>query len=373
MTHGGHGLARLDGQVCFVPGALPGDVVDLHRVRKHKGVHWGDVARVVRASSDRIVADCPVFGRCGGCSWLHFAYPAQGEWKRRMVEEAFRRLARIEVAVVLAEDPAYRFHYRTRARFHGDGACWGFFAEASHDVVDIVACPLLHPFLNTAFAKLRETDFRGEVEITVHPETGETLVWTHAIADELRRVFPSVECRQSNTRSQFLFDGAPIVNGTFSQSSLLLNRLLVSRVRDLAAGAKRVIDLYCGSGNFSLGFADSAEVIGIDHNYLGVSAAAKLGKGEYICGNEDLMARTLGEAPWDVVILDPPRTGAKAIVPALASTHAGRIIYVSCDPATLARDAAQLAGQGWRIDNVTAVDMFPFTCHVEVICVFSRL
>src|SRR5690606_31557991 len=143
------------------------------------------------------------------------------------------------------------------------------------------------------------------------------------------------------------------------------NRLLVSRVHAAAEGAQRVLDLYCGAGNFTLGLADGVSVTGIDHNRAATAAAAALGRGQYSTGDERDMVTAIAQGPWDTIILDPPRTGAKALVPALARAEAARIVYVSCDPATLARDVARLAAEGWRIDSLHAVDMFPHTWHVE--------
>jgi 23S rRNA (uracil1939-C5)-methyltransferase len=371
LAHGGHGVCRIDGQVCFVAHALPGDVIEPRITRRTKGVLWAEIGRIAEPSPFRIEANCPVFGTCGGCSWLHFAYPAQAEWKQRIVADTVKRIGRVETEVGWAENPDLRIGYRTRAEFQtGDGE-WGFYAARSHRVVDIEHCPLCHPKLNAVFDRLRDLHSRSSVEVAVNPEGDEVLLWTHERERNIEQAFLMVNhYRDNRDREQFSFDGVPIVNGAFSQSSLLLNRLLVQQVHAALGDAARVLDLYCGNGNFSLGL--DAEVIGFDHNRAVINAANRIGSKSYRVGKEATFAKALREEEYDAIILDPPRAGAKAIVPALAEADCNTIVYVSCDPATLARDVRGLVEAGWSIDTLTAVDMFPNTPHIETVCRLSR-
>ena len=374
-ANGGEGVGRLeDGRVCFVPYALPGDVVRVEGATTKKGVARGSIAEVVQASPDRVAAGCPVFGRCGGCSWLHFAYPAQGEWKRRIVQDCLRRIGRVEAEVAWLEDPALRLGYRTRAEVHGDGGAWGFYEAGSREVVVIDACPLFHGRLNEAFATLLGLKADASVEITVNPETGETLAWSAALAPGLAELFPHTnDLHDGLARHSFEFDGAPIINGAFCQSSLLLNRLLVGEVHRLLEGVETVLDLYCGNGNLTLGLAASVNVFGVDHNRAGIAAAQAYRSDTYHAGGEKEFVRAIGDCAWDAIVLDPPRTGAKALISALAKSEAGKIVYVACDAATLARDAGALTANGWRVESVTAIDLFPNTPHVETVAVFGRV
>ncbi len=407
VAHGGHGVCRIDGQVCFVPYALPGDVIDVAIVRQAKRVLWGRVERVVEPSPDRIEPDCPVFGECGGCSWLHFAYPAQAEWKRRIVSDCFARIGGIDVTPEWSDEPSLRHGYRTRAEFHGDGRrcgrpC-GFYRAGSRDVVDIADCPLCHPKLNAALDQLRTLSLKASVELVVNPESDEVLAWTKRLQRGLRNRFPLTNTPRGNSRHFFLFDGVPIVNGAFSQSSLLLNRLLRRTVNEAVAAAlrapgpehahgedvpaaspPRILDLYCGNGNLSLDRRSTARVTGLDHSRAAIAAANARpnasspsgadvsARDPYRVGDEADFKNALRAQPWDVILLDPPRTGAKAIATDLAQADARSIIYVSCDPATLARDVRTLAAHGWHVQSVTAVDLFPHTPHVETVCRLSR-
>ena len=369
VVHGGHGLARLDGEVCFVPGALPEDVVRLGEVTRRRNVLWGVVETLESPSPHRWEPPCSCAAHATACTWIHFAYPAQAKWKQHIIGDCLSRIGGLQPELQWREDAQYRLGYRTRATFHGDGRAWGFFAPGTKRVMDRPSCALCHERLNHALGELRAVRMNGSVELTVNPGDGAILVWTRHPNASLRKVFPSVNHpRQKAPRNSFLFDGIPVIAGGFSQASLLLNRLLVSAVREIAGDAESILDLYCGSGNLSLPFADTAEVRGLDHNLAAITAAQRLGKGRYHIGDETAFQRALTEEQWDVVVLDPPRSGARPILNALAGCGARKMVYVSCDPATLARDLKHLTQHGWRLGRVLALDLFPHTPHVETVC-----
>ena len=148
--------------------------------------------------------------------------------------------------------------------------------------------------------------------------------------------------------------------------------MLTEVVWQYTGSSRSILDLYCGSGNFSLALTQHANVTGIDHNGISIMAATRKESGEYRVGDESAMKELIAQQAWDTIILDPPRAGAKRIMKSLADSAASQILYVSCDPATLARDARVLTNKSWKIAEVTAVDMFPNTPHVETVCVFSR-
>jgi len=373
VVHGGHGLARIDGNVCLVERALPGDTVEIEIAKRTRGVLWGKLCNIVNPAACRCAPMCPYFGECGGCTWLDFEYPSQGEWKQRIVTECLQRIAGVECAVDYRENSALRIGYRTRAEFHTNGKQWGFHARRTNRVVPVEACPLCHERLTEAYQRLKTLRLHNSVELVVNPEGDQVLVWSKTNAKKLRACFANVNTRDEEAcRSSFRFDGRNIVNGTFSQSSLLLNRVLVEVVAQEAGDAARVLDLYCGNGNLSAGLTKARHIVGLDHNRHAVNAAAGDGHGDYRTGDEAAFAAALRDGPWDVILLDPPRAGAKAIIPALADARADRMVYVSCDPATLARDVQHLASKGWRIARVTAVDMFPNTWHIETVCRMER-
>lgn len=374
VGHGGAGIGRLDGQVCFVPYGLPGDHLEIKVTRASKKMLWGELVSVTQPSPDRVTPDFPDWRRSGVSTWLHFAYPAQAEWKQRIVSDCLQRIAGLNPpALEWQEDASLRTGYRTRAEFHGDGKQFGFYALGSHDIVDTPQCPLCHPAMNRALTRLRELELKGSVTVTINPEGDDILVWTNFNNRKLRDRFPQAGTPDDERPlAQFDFDGVPIVNGSFSQSSLLLNRMLVSTVKEFAGTPRTLLDLYCGNGNLSLGLPDRTEVVGVDHNKIAVKAASRKGRGAYHAGQESKMAKKIEENTWEAIVLDPPRAGAKPLVPVLAKSAAKVIVYVSCDPATLARDLKGLHDGGWTLDRVRALDLFPNTPHVETVCRLIR-
>lgn len=373
LAHGGDGIGRVDGQVCFVPYGLPGDQLRVRVTRRAKRALWAEIVEVIDAAPSRCAADCPVFGRCGGCSWLHFAYPAQAEWKCRIVRELLQRLGGIEAAPEWIEDASLRLGYRTRAEFHGDGTALGFYAAESHSIVDIARCPLCHDHLNAALALLREAGVKGAAAVTVNPEGEAAMVWTRFLRRSLRDRFSMANTPQEDgPRFRFVFDGVPIVNGTFSQASLLLNRLLVKTVHAFVGKPVSLLDLYCGNGNLSAGLPQRTQVTGVDQNRAAVQAAREARKAEYRAGDEAVMCKLIKQGDCECILLDPPREGAKTVASAIASCSARAVVYVSCDPATLARDLKVICGGGWRLVRSAVIDLFPNTPHMETVCRLER-
>ncbi len=374
VANGGHGICRIEGQVCFVPYALPGDVVTVTITRKTKGVLWGKIDQLIEPGPDRTTPSCTCFEKCGGCAWLHFAYPAQMEWKQRIVRDCLERMAGIEADIGWAEDASLRVGYRTRAEFHLDKGRVGFYEPSSHNIVDIERCPLCHENLNAALQRLRTLKPRDTaIEIVVNPEGPEVMLWTQHPQPKLEPHFTAVNWpSRRKFPSQFMFDGTPIVNGAFSQSSLLLNRVLKNVVHTALGTPASLLDLYCGNGNFSLTLPESTSVLGLDHAAPAVHAASQLRPKAYRVGDERTFMEALAQ-DWDAIVLDPPRLGAKPIAEALGKAKTNKIVYVSCDPATLARDLKVIAAQGWTVNKVTAVDIFPNTPHIETVCCLTRV
>jgi len=375
LAHGGDGIGDIDGKICFVPYGLPGDIVEVKLVKNTKKYCRGIIKKIITSSPDRKGADCPVFEKCGGCSWLHFDYPSQLEWKQKIIKICFDKLAKIDVDVKGLENPELRTGYRTRATFKGENGKWGFYAAQSHEVVDIEECPLCHPNLNAALKKLHQTPLGGEIEVLADPDSDDILVWTEEASEELQEDFPLAQAglKDEGPRHQFMRDGVPVVNGTFNQSSLDLNRMLVDHVHSFLQDADSILDLYCGSGNLTLGLADQATVVGLDKNGPAIQAADQTERGEFHIGNDKAFPEFIKRQRWGAIVLDPPRIGAKHIMESLIDADAERIVYVSCDPATLARDTATLLKGNWEINSVTALDMFPNTAHVETVCIFDKV
>jgi 23S rRNA (uracil1939-C5)-methyltransferase len=313
---------------------------------------------------------CEVFGSCGGCAWQHVAYPHQLEAKRRILADALARIAGLELPLPIGMRPSpAAYGYRSRTRVLVRGGRVGYRRRRSHALCATARCPLLVPPLQERLAELAAAP---------PPRDGE---WELACAGEQTRAGPPtrpgprLELRVAGERVGF----SP---GVFAQSNALLLEPLVAALLAAAGSGRRVIELFAGAGLFTLGLArrfasavavesDPRAVDDLRHNL----AAARLTNVEVIGERVEqaLASGALAGASPEVAVLDPPRTGLPpGAAGALAGLGAGRIVYLSCDPATLARDLALLAEAGYALRSVEGFDLFPQTPHVEALAVSER-
>jgi 23S rRNA (uracil1939-C5)-methyltransferase len=337
IAYGGAGLARHEGCVIFVPFTIPGEKVSarLSRVRRS----WARAAllEVLQPSPDRVKAPCPWFTRCGGCAYQHITYPRQLDIKTSQVAEALRRIGKFAdppVERALASPLAYG--YRNRITVHVDPPAIGFRGTDPRELIDITACLLADEEVNAALVRLRTKKFPHPGPATLR-------------SDLAGRGF-----RQVN-------DGAA--------------EILAALVADLAGSGELLVDAYCGAGFFAKKLRDSfTRVIGLEWDARSLAAArADLRPGEeYRTGDAaELLPSALGEATSTVVLLDPPAQGlSPAVIGHLLTARPARIVYVSCDPATLARDMALLA-PAFDLRRAAPVDMFPQTASIETACLLT--
>ena len=423
LTLEGSGVLAPAGKRVLVPGALTGEEVAFQRRRRRRNYDEGVLLEVRRRSPDRVSPACEYFGRCGGCSLQHLAPDAQVAMKQAVLVDSLARIAAVAPDEWLAPLRGAIWGYRRRARLavrhvERKGRVLVGFREAEKPwVVDMLSCATAEPAisrliepLSVLIGKLSIRARLPQVEATV-ADNATALVFrvldppTPADRDEL------LDFAASHGARVYLQPGHPDVvvrldpvdpgddlhyrlpafdlSLTFGPTDFIqvhgeVNRLMVDQaLRLLAPGpADRVLDLYCGIGNFTLPLARSAgEVTGLEgaagavrrgrHN----AALASLANARFV---EADLAGAGVEGAWtrerfDLVLLDPPRTGAAELLPALGRTGARRIVYVSCHPGTLARDAGLLVREhGYRLASAGIMDMFPHTSHVESIALFER-
>lgn len=418
LTIGGRGIGRADGKAVFVPLTAPGDRVRCRLVRRHRHFDEAEVSEVLAPADERRAPPCPVFGQCGGCQWQHLPYGEQALWKGRLFAETLLRagVAAAELLQPLVAAPA-EFGYRSRVQFKCHqaerGPVTGFYRHGSHFVVDTPACLLAAPAIGRVYSFLREQlrsapkpraipqldvgcGDDGQVSVLCHvlPEAAAaTRAWLAGIA--ARGGFAAA--LQSGRKDTLVtvygdpglsFDVAGpdmrlhVRAGGFSQVNPAQNRHLVAAVLAAAdlRGGERVLDLFCGAGNFSLPLARQArEVVGVEE-YAPAIADARANAARLGIGNarfhaepaEGAAQRLSGATPFDLVLLDPPRTGASAIMHDLLEARPQRVIYVSCDPATLARDLKPLVNKGYRVVFSQPFDLFPQTWHIESLTLLER-
>lgn len=409
LVPGGDGMARLeDGRVAFATGALPGDRIAVHELEKHKSFVRAKRWDLVEPSADRVEPPCPIADRCGGCDWMRLARPAQVAAKSSILHEALTRVGRFrdlpEIPVLVA---GRDLGYRTRLRLHVDATGKiGLYEKKSHYVVALDSCPVSHPEIDRALRVLRVLAEKHrhamvafkEIEIRIAPGGPPTTLWmiphqnhrehTEDLLRELGKQFPvSVAGQTGGVADQRwplpgdieLF--AP--PGAFTQVNWSVNLELVSKVLEGARerGVKSFLDLYCGAGNFTLPLLKAGlEGLGVDRVGAGIRAArraaAHFGLDERVFVDADVsqeVERLVQTAQrFDLVVLDPPRTGAKDIAPRLAELSPRHLAMCSCDPPTFARDLRALVDSGFELESVLGFDMFPHTHHVEALAWLKR-
>ncbi len=383
LAAGGDGVGRgPDGRVVFVPFAAPGDRLRVRVIEERARFARGEIEAVLEPGADRVTPACAVFGRCGGCAWQHVAYAAQVDAKRAILGDALARIARLGAppAIEFTASPA-AYGYRGRARVLVSRGQVGFRQRRAHAVCAVTSCPLLLPALDRALGALAAAPPAGDGE------------WELAAGSDGRvRVAPlDAAARRRPAAREAGPDPIELVAagerirvspGVFAQAHALLLDALAEALLEAAGTGDTVLELHAGAGFFTLGLARRfARVVAIEsdpdaiRDLAGNVAAAGLRQVRvvearveaWLAGGE---ADTLGA---DVVVLDPPRGGIGALAAAaLARSPARRLAYLSCDPATWARDLAVLLSQDWRLARVHGFDLFPQTPHVEALAVLER-
>lgn len=373
LAAGGEGVARdADGRVTFVPRTAPGDRVRARLVRETKSFARAELVDVLVRSPARVEPPCPHFtAGCGGCQWQHVARADQLAAKHAIVVGALRKLADVRVHPIA--DPAPPYGWRRRARFHVRGGVVGLYADGSHRVLPIVACPQLEPALDAALAAVRAlSPPDGELAL-VRGQRGDIVVgveraWRGAAAIVGKAGIVGVVAAGTvyGERAVQLESDLACGPWEFAQPSAAGNAALVALARGaLGRGPGRLVELYAGGGNLTRAFtADGWQVLATD-----VSGATRDG---FVIGDIERVIAELAP-PVDALALDPPRTGASATVLGHVARLAPRtIVYVSCDPATLGRDASRLADAGYRATDAWPLDLMPQTAHVEIVMKLVR-
>ena len=421
LSHEGRGIARIDGKIVFTDGALPGEEVRFLYTRKRGQFDEGRTVEVLQASPHRVEPRCPHYGICGGCSLMHLDGGEQLAHKQAVLLEQLKHIGGLEPERTLPPLSASRWGYRRKARLGvkyvagKEKVLVGFREKFSSFIADIDSCEVLHPFLGKAIGELKEL-VRGlsvyrqvpQLEVAVSDAVAAVVIRHLApLTDNDRQILSDFEAQRplrfylqpggpdsihslSDGDGQDLYyrlDRHDITIGfspiDFTQVNFELNAILVDRVIELLepGAADTVLDLFCGLGNFTLPVAryakhvtgiegsdglvcraqGNAENNGLSNAGFGVCNLAEPDAGSVIAGYT-----------YNKVVLDPPRSGAREIIEQLDLERVEKLVYVSCNPATLARDAGILAQRGGlNLKAAGVVDMFPHTSHVESIALFE--
>jgi len=430
LAYRGEGIGHIQNKVIFVPLTAPGDCIKVKIMENKRNYLRGTLDQFVSRSPHRIVPYCDYFGECGGCHWQHLRYEYQLEAKESILRDTLTRIGKVKTESFSFEPSipsplslGYRSRVRLQCLTHRT-LLLGFFRSQSKEIIPVNRCEIGSDFLNDIVKKLGEflnsldyfVQFE-EVEILANPEKEEaalSFAMLSPMDDELAKEFlrslkvaipkvygVSFETRQEedtkiehfgNCGLTFQFSFTPLSNPdpisirlvnrihTFSQVNLEQNQNLLRTIYDWAAPTEEtvILDLFCGSGNLSLPLAKKAKrVIGIENNPLAVEDAREnaalndLNNCEFYetnIYNELKEINDLGKV--DVLILDPPRKGAKECIGEITTLKPRKILYVSCNPTTLSRDVSLLAYSRYKLTKIQLLDMFPQTYHIECIAEF---
>ncbi len=417
LTHGGRGIGHFDGKAVFVPLTAPGDRVACKIIKAKKRFAEAELVDIVKPSSLRATPPCPYYGVCGGCQWQHLPYHEQLGWKEQIFAD---HLIRNDIAAadvlqpIVPSTDEWRYRNRVQLKCHwtGNAMAIGFFRPGSHFVVDIADCLLLNPSIHSFYQCLHselatapapdcipQVDLAagddGTMRMVLHvlPKArGPIRSWLEAFAgrhhvnvflqsgrkDTLERVHgdEALEIKIDEPKIQLHYGP-----GGFAQINSSQNRRMISEMVDLLAlsGQEQVLDLFCGMGNFSLPLARRARrVVGVEDHEASIEYARhnasmnKIANVEFHAEDAALTMKRLGAEGFDLVVLDPPRTGSYQVARELLNIMPQRVLYVSCDPATLSRDLKPLVHGGYRVLASRAFDLFPQTWHIESMTLLQR-
>jgi 23S rRNA (uracil1939-C5)-methyltransferase len=426
LVHGGKGLAHDGSMAIFVGGVLPGESVRVEVGRVKKGYAEGRLVEIVTPSADRTAAPCPVYGRCGGCQLQHAGAAAQLELKRAILQETLARVGGISdvpVPPLVASPEVYG--YRTRARLAvvippRGHASLAYYEEGSHRPVPIAACPLLAPRLNEAVAHLNQilagsramATLLYEVRLGQAVTTGEVVIryeaerctraqaeaWFERVRTGFDGLKGQVMIAGRGLQQKRWVEGDPMLveqvgglrlrcsDRSFVQANWKLNEQLIETVTARALAGKgesplRVLELYAGIGNFGLPIARAGALVTLVEGNRAALADARynaklnhLGRCRFRSGSAEVFLAGTTPGDYDLALLDPPRTGlSREVLAGLARLRPHRVLYLSCDPPTLARDLRAMREAGRRVVHLQGYDMFPQTAHVETLVELAQV
>jgi 23S rRNA (uracil1939-C5)-methyltransferase len=413
LSYGPYGVGRIDGKAVMVPKTAPGDLVAARIVESKARYAIGEALRVIEPSPLRQLPPCPFVNECGGCPWQHIRYDAQLKAKQQNVENALTRIGRLEGFELRPIIPSSReYHYRRRIRLQRDERKrLGFFRASSHDLIEIASCLIADEKLNGLIEPLRQwgrelATSLEYVEIATGDEARQIVAFGKGTQEFISR--DNAICERLITENAGISGlvlygpnwrktwnqaaiSAIVEHGismevdadVFTQINAEGNRKILDEL--LAAGEfqsqDRVLELYCGAGNFTLSMAKRvSEVVAVEGSRLAIQNGKLnaqrngLENVRWVCSAVPAALSRLKQRreKFARLVLDPPRAGAKGLEAELASFGAEKILYLSCDPATLARDLGALGNHGYKLRMVQAIDLFPHSFHVETLALMTR-
>jgi 23S rRNA (uracil1939-C5)-methyltransferase len=406
----GYGVARVQGKVVFTPHTVTGDEAWIEVIEEKKRYAMGTLLQIIEPSPWRVTPLCPSFGVCGACQWQHIDYLTQGELKKEIFKNILRRLGGLmEIPPISFIPSRTPYGYRARIQLKVREKALGYFQEKSHQIVNIQECLIAHPIINRMLPSLRKMSSSfpqiKEIEINVFPDEGKGILILHSpsleggienVSEEFLQNHPFIKGMVITTKRGINAYGDPTLNltismgqeenekniklrispGSFSQIHLEQNQILIQTVLQYSGGKKEgsILDLYAGVGNLTLPLAmEAKQVVGIEENGLAIEDARYNMKRngirncDFVHGRVEDVLINMKKENLDCMVLDPPRTGCRRVLNQMVRLNPKKIVYVSCEPTTFARDLRLLTQRGYSLQRLSLIDMFPQTYHMEVV------
>ena len=422
LSHDGRGIAQINGKKTFIENALPGETVTFTYTKRHGRYDEGKATEIHIASPDRVEPLCQHFTICGGCALQHMSSNAQLELKQQMLLEQLQHFGGVQPKEILPPITANHWGYRRKARLgvkyvnKKETVLVGFREKNGRYLADLTHCEVLHPKVGNLIEPLKQL-IKGlkayqqipQIEVAIGDDAT-ALIFRHMeplINEDLQQL---INFAQQHQFDLYLQPGKPETihiiwppekvqrlhyqlpayqieysfhPTDFTQVNYEINQQMVARALELLQphNTDQILDLFCGLGNFTLPIAkQAAAVVGIEGSNEMVERATKNAANNNITNiqfyaanlTESLTSASWMQKSYDKILLDPPRTGALEIIKQLPALNAKRIVYISCNPSTLARDAGELITQGYKLLKAGIMDMFPHTHHVEAIALFEK-
>lgn len=391
LDHFGRGITEIFGKICFVENALPGEIVNIKVVKETKKYFLAEVVDFIEKSPNRIIEKCPYYSICGGCDLEHLSFKKENEFKRRKVQELLVKFAKINPTKVKETVSSDEYYYRNKVTFHGKDKKIGYYQKGSNNLIKIDKCYLLNPKINSILKELNSRENNNIVEVIIRTsnnqeeimlkisgevsninelkEKVDILVYNDKYLTKKKRIITSI----GNKNYYLSIDSFFQVNEKLTEKLYDKVKAEVEKVKP-----KRLLDLYSGTGSFGIYVSEFVDglITGVDYSKSNIEDA-NLNKNLNNITNIEFIENKVENViedfkNIDMIIVDPPRSGLdQKTIENIKRLSPNNIIYISCDPATLARDINLL--KEYEVVEITPFNMFPRTYHVECVVLMSRV
>ena len=385
LDHQGRGIGKINNKIIFIPYTLPDEIVEFKITKEKKNYLEGQAIKIIKPSEIRITPPCPYYTKCGGCNLMHLNYNEQLKYKQEKIENIISKYTNKDIKINKIIKAEHQYYYRNKITLHAEDEI-GFYKNNSKNIIKINKCIIADKSINNIIKELNDKKIKNN-ELIIRTNNKETLLYIKNNNENLK----SIKADNIINNSKIIKGNNYIIENinnykylvsptSFFQVNTEQTIKLYNKIKELAKITKndKILDLYCGTGTIGLYLSKACkEVLGVEINKEAIKDANKnkiinnIKNATFIAGDAKEIIKKLKFNP-DIIIIDPPRSGLfKGMINNLIKFKAKKIIYVSCDPITLARDLKELSNL-YNIEEIQPLDMFPNTYHVECVTLLSK-